>query len=295
MKLAPLVGGLAALLLLPACSQADRPMAASQPPTVRSSPSGAPAASPNPEPQREAPKPTAEEQAELDAELIQAAWRNDVRRARALIDGGANVNAEDNTEQSAYLIATSEGYLGLLELTLSAEADVAAKDSYNGTGLIRAADRGHADIAGRLIQAGVEVDHVNELGWTALHEAIILGDGSRRYLDTVRVLVAGGADVSLVSKRDGVSPLVHARRKGYAEIADVLRATLRAEQLSESQANRRLLAAAEEGNATAVALALRTGADLETRDGRGRSALAPAAAADHPPVVRLLTYLGARR
>ena len=295
MKLARVVGGLAGLLLLAACSQADRPVAAGQPPTVRSSPSGAPTVSPSPEPRREAPKPTAEDQAELDAELIQAAWRNDVRRAQTLIGRGANVNAEDNTEQSAYLIATSEGYLELLELTLSAGADVAAKDSYNGTGLIRAADRGHADIAGRLIRAGVEVDHVNELGWTALHEAIILGDGSRRYLDTVRVLVAGGADVSLVSKRDGVSPLVHATRKGYAEIADVLRAALRAGQLPASQASRRLLAAAEEGNATAVALALRAGGDLKARNGRGRSALALAAAADHPQVIRLLTYLGARR
>ena len=36
----------------------------------------------------------------------------------------------------------------------------------------------------------MEVDHVNRLGWTALHEAIILGDGSQRYVDTVRELVA---------------------------------------------------------------------------------------------------------
>lgn len=27
-----------------------------------------------------------------------------------------------------------------------------------------------------LIAAGVPVDHVNNLGWTAMHEAIILGD-----------------------------------------------------------------------------------------------------------------------
>ena len=53
-----------------------------------------------------------------------------------------------------------------------------SKDTFNGTGLIRAAERGHADIVGRLIQADVEVDHVNNLGWTALHEAIILGDGT---------------------------------------------------------------------------------------------------------------------
>ena len=88
------------------------------------------------------------------------------------------MNAKDNTVQSAYLISTSEGYLELLNLTLEHGADVDSKDSFNGTGLIRAADRGHADIAGRLVQADVEIDHINNLGWTALHEAIILGDGS---------------------------------------------------------------------------------------------------------------------
>jgi len=34
-----------------------------------------------------------------------------------LIASGADVNAKDDTEQSAYLIATSEGYRALLEPT----------------------------------------------------------------------------------------------------------------------------------------------------------------------------------
>jgi ankyrin repeat protein len=71
---------------------------------------------------------------------------------------------------------------------------VESKDSFNGTGLIRAAERGHWHVVGRLIRAGISLDHVNELGWTALHEAVVLGEGGQRHLDTVRVLVAGGAD-----------------------------------------------------------------------------------------------------
>jgi ankyrin repeat protein len=106
-----------------------------------------------PTPQRTAstppPKPNAKKQAALDEQLIAAAWKNDFRRARALIDQGADVNAKDNTVQSAYLISTSEGYLELLNLTLRHGADVDSKDSFNGTALIRAADRGHAYIAGR--------------------------------------------------------------------------------------------------------------------------------------------------
>jgi ankyrin repeat protein len=91
-----------------------------------------------PTPQRTAstppPKPNAKKQAALDEQLIAAAWKNDLRRARALVDQGADVNAKDNTVQSAYLISTSEGYLELLNLTLGHGADVDSKDSFNGTG-----------------------------------------------------------------------------------------------------------------------------------------------------------------
>jgi uncharacterized protein len=237
--------------------------------------------------------PNPKERARLNQQLIKAAWDNDLGRARDLIARGADVNAKDNTVQSAYLISTSEGYLDLLNLTLDHGADVDSKDSFNGTGLIRAADRGHADIAGRLVQADVKINHINNLGWTALHEAIILGDGSRRYVDTVRVLVAARADLRLPSQRDQISPLEHATSKGHNEIAQVLRAALVADQPSKRLANRRLLAAAERGDAAAAALAMRAGASLETRDERGRTPLLLAATQDRLGVARLLVYLGA--
>ena len=240
--------------------------------------------------------PTPQQQSRLDAQLMEAAWDNDVPLARRLIARGADVNAEDQTQQRAYLIATSEGYLELLELTLRHGADVHAKDSFNGTGLIRAADRGHWDIAGRLVQAGVEVDHVNNLGWTALHEAIILGDGSQRYLDTMRVLVAARADVSLPSERDGVAPLEHARSKGYDALAHLVGRAIRTdsgEGPGWSSVHRRLLNAATTGDGDAASLALRAGARLEARDQHGRTPLLLAVTHDRLAVARVLVALGA--
>jgi ankyrin repeat protein len=145
--------------------------------------------------------------------LVRAAYGNHVDVAHALIAAGADVTAQDRTRQSSYLIATSEGYLDLLELTLASGADVEGKDSCNGTGLIRAADRGHADVVRRLIRAGIEIDHVNRLGWTALHEAIILGDGSDRSLQTVRSLVDAGRTSTVRPRRNppaGVRPAAEA-------------------------------------------------------------------------------------
>jgi ankyrin repeat protein len=158
--------------------------------------------------------------------LVAAAYENNVRVAGVLVEAGADVNHKDDTVQSAYLIATSEvgDDTRLLDLTLAAGGDVRSLDSFHGTGLIRAADRGYPRVVRRLLATDIRVDHVNELGWTALHEAVILGDGSRRYVRVVRLLVDAGADVNKPSRRDGVRPLQHATSRGYVEVADVLRA-----------------------------------------------------------------------
>ncbi len=135
------------------------------------------------------------------------------------------MNAKDASQESAYLIATSE--IGddprLLELTLSSGADVNAKDRFNGTGLIRAGERGYVRIVRRLLETDIAIDHVNRLGWTALLEAIILGEGGRAHTETVRALIDAGADVT-IADGDGVTPLAHARERGFDEIVAILRA-----------------------------------------------------------------------
>jgi uncharacterized protein len=159
----------------------------------------------------------------IDRELLDAAYENDVATARRLVADGADVNAKDDSQQSAYLIATSE--VGddprLLELTLGAGADVDAKDGYNGTGLIRAAERGYPRIVARLLETDIDVDHVNRLGWTALLEAVILGEGGRPHVRTVRLLVDAGADPNIPDE-SGTTALAHARRRGFEAIERIL-------------------------------------------------------------------------
>ena len=83
--------------------------------------------------------------------------------------------------------------------------------------------RGHVAMVRALVRTDIDVDHVNNLGWTALLEAVILGEGGPPHQEIVRALVAAGADVDLAD-RDGVTPLAHARERGYAEIARTLEA-----------------------------------------------------------------------
>lgn len=158
--------------------------------------------------------------------LVAAAYANHLPVARFLIAAGADVNAKDETVQSAYLISTAE--VGddprLLNLTIANGARINSKDSFNGTALIRAADRGYPRIVRRLLREDIDIDHVNRLGWTALHEAIILGDGSPRYVEVVELIVEAGADVTIPSRDDGRSPLDHAQARGYEEMVEILRA-----------------------------------------------------------------------
>ncbi len=282
-----------AVALVAACSSGS-PSA----PTERSpSPSGPTTRpSPSPSPSETAPpRPTNEEQARLDRRLRDAAWKDDVAAARRLIEQGADVNAKDETVQSAYLIATSEGYLDLLDLTLRNAADVDDLDSFRGTGAIRAAERGHAGVVGRLVAEGVDVDHVNRLGWVALHEALVFAKPERRwqYVDTTRVLVAAGADVRVRAERDGRSPVELAGAGGLDAQRSLLERAARTKDAPRAEADQRLLRAAGDGDADEAALALRQGARLEARDERKRTPLLLAAAGDHAGVARLLLHLGA--
>ena len=282
---------LALAVTMTACGQEpspERPTVDASSTSVREAPAPAPTSSAT----APAPRPrSAEEQRTLDTALIAAAWANDVPRARDLIVAGADVDAEDATQQSAHLIAASEGYRELLELTLASGADPGALDGFNGTALIRAAERGHADTVGLLLQAGVAVDHVNRPGFTALHEAIIYGDGSQRYVETVRLLVARGADVALAPVGDGIPPLRHARSRGQDAVAATLQAAVEAGQPGDPAGL--LLEAAAAGDPDRVAVALRAGADLEARDAQDRTPLLLAAANDHVAVARLLVALDA--
>ncbi|TQM57390.1 hypothetical protein FBY41_4214 [Humibacillus xanthopallidus] len=236
-------------------------------------------------------KPTAAEQARLDAALRDAAWKDDLARARALVARGANVNAKDDTQQSAYLVATSEGRLDLLRLALAHGARVDDKDSWNGTGLIRAAERGHSLIVGELLRAGIDRDHVNRIGYQAIHEAVWLGRDSTTYVDTVRVLVAGGVELTRTSRDEGLTPLQMARERGHDRLEGVLVKATTSRPPADPDAA--LLAAAARGDADAVAGALRAGADLEARDDRRRTALLLAVAGDHVDAARVLVAMGA--
>ncbi len=142
--------------------------------------------------------------------------------ARALIAAGADVNALDSERYDALTIAGVLDDVEMVRLTLASGANAGLVTSpYQGTALIASAHLGHVEVVRALIEAKAPLDHVNNLGWTALIEAIVLGDGGARHTEIVALLIAAGADLDLADSR-GVRPLTLARNKGYGSIVAIL-------------------------------------------------------------------------
>jgi ankyrin repeat protein len=199
--------------------------------------------------------PSPEEIAEYTG-ILAAAARGDATQIRTLIMKGENPNVRDNYERTPLHVATYMGHHEAMRelvatganpnalehdrydivtiaavtndnptLKIALSLGVSAKNitsRYDGTALIAAAHLGHAEVVRTLIQAGAPLDNINNFGWTALIESIVLGDGGLRHTDTLRELVNAGANVNLAD-RNGQTPLSLARSRGYKEMVSILK------------------------------------------------------------------------
>jgi hypothetical protein len=151
-----------------------------------------------------------------------AAFGGHVEAMRALVKAGADPNALEGDRYDVVTIASVANDQPALDVGLALGCSARNVTSrYDGTALIAAAHLGHAEVVRRLIKAGAPLDHVNNLGWTALIESIVLGDGGPAHLATLEALVAAGANVNLPD-RHGATPLALARSRGYRAMAAVL-------------------------------------------------------------------------
>lgn len=71
---------------------------------------------------------------------------------------------------------------------------------------------------------GVPVNHQNRLGWSALLEAVILGDGGFLYQEIIQELVSEGGDVHAVDF-DGQSAVQYALERNQPKVQKILEGT----------------------------------------------------------------------
>lgn len=200
--------------------------------------------------------PTAAEIKAYDG-LFAAASKGDVAAIKKLVAEGAKVDARDTRERTPLLVAAYAGQRDAMRALVAAGADPNALDvdrydmvtiasvaddlptletaldlgnkadnitsRYDGTALIAAAHLGHAEVVRKLVIAGAPLNHVNNLGWTAVIESIVLGDGGPRHTETLVALIQAGANLNLPD-RSGVTPLHLAQANGYREMAKIIEA-----------------------------------------------------------------------
>jgi len=153
--------------------------------------------------------------------LLLASTYDHVDVATVLIANGADPDALDDRHDTPWLVTGVTGSVAMLEVLLPANPDLTIRNRFGGVSVIPASHRGHVDYVRRVAQTDIDLNHVNEPGWTALLEAVILGDGSERWQQIVQILLEAGADPN-IADLDGVTPLGHARAKGYTEIVHIL-------------------------------------------------------------------------
>jgi uncharacterized protein len=160
---------------------------------------------------------------EGETALLVAVQQDEIEIAKSLIAAGASINAQAVNKDTPWLLAGALGRTEILKAMIPAGPDFTIRNRYGGNALIPACERGHVETIELLLTTKIDVNHVNDLGWTCLLEIVILGDGGPRHQQAAKLVLAGGADPNLADK-DGITPLAHARKNGQAEVAKLIEA-----------------------------------------------------------------------
>ena len=156
--------------------------------------------------------------------------------------------------------------------------------------MVIAVCEGHAGAVSALVRLGADLDARDSRGETALMEAAAMGE-----TECARVLLAGGADRTLRATggwAEGKTALEIAEEECEAEVAALL---LRSPAEQAAFEQKQLCEAAVMGDAAAIEVLVRLGADLDARDSRGETALMKAAAMGEVECARVLLEAGADR
>jgi len=152
--------------------------------------------------------------------LLRVARKGHAPVLNVLLNNGVDVNSQDRHGYTALMESARKGHVEAVKLLLDRGADVNAQNNVGYTALVEAAGSGHLGILKMLLDRGANVN-ANATGrwaWTALMNAAWKGNS-----EAVKCLLDKGAELN-VQTEDGRTALKIAQEKGYAKIAELLKA-----------------------------------------------------------------------
>lgn len=203
--------------------------------------------------------------------LLNAAQSGNVSEIKALIAKGADVN-HPTRYKTALMHAASEGHAEIVDLLLANGAQVNTNTD-EGTALMEAVKAGRSEIVKRLLAAGADVNAVHRTGdlplLMAARQRSYRTPASEPNAELVQLLLAHGADPNAKDKW-GVTALMSANTAAKVKLLVAARADLEAK---DGEGETALTKAASRGDVAVVAALLDNGANVNTTDTKGSSAL----------------------
>lgn len=170
--------------------------------------------------------------------------------AQVLIRAGADITIKDQTDQTMLMYAAMGGNPEMVKFLLAKGLDINAKDASNNTALYHSLyNTNDPSIAEYLITRGIELDTIDNEGWSTLMTAIVRDNKKiaqilirkrihidniskegtnalmlasyRGHIDIVRQLIALGVDPDLKDK-EGKTALDHAKEENHTHIVRLL-------------------------------------------------------------------------
>jgi ankyrin repeat protein len=223
-------------------------------------------------------------------QLNAALNEGDAQKFAAYID---QITPKERDEFLLYALSLStKPSIEIIRVLLDKGANVNQPTRYK-TALMHAAGEGHAEIVQLLLERGAQVNTVTDEG-TALMEAVKAGN-----TETVKVLLTAGADVKAVNRNNETALILGARQSNYrtpsvqpsAEIVQLLLSQSANPNATNRYGETALMFA---NTAAKVKLLVAAGAQLETKDEEGHTALLKAALRGEAGVANALIATGAK-
>ncbi|MEE9304081.1 MAG: ankyrin repeat domain-containing protein [Thiotrichaceae bacterium] len=208
--------------------------------------------------------------------------------AKALLDGGANVNAKGISERTPIHIAIHKKDPSLTKLLIKYKANIHEIDSRKDTLLHIAVREDKPEIAKQLLQAGTKINAKNNANETPFQIAI-----RDSKLAMSRVLIGAGAQVNVKDSRDRTPLDIAMNKKDLAFVKLLIhaRANINDEDSSE---NTPLIRAVQQVKIPLMKMLLNAGADVNHANRFKDTALHIATTKVDLNMMRLLLQKGAK-